>query len=97
MADVCKNSVARFTYRCVLVTLVWIAAMCAAVAEEDMVDTEDEPAQAGTMIDTGVPIITSGEVTSSGGLATGGPSVEFITGGNSTDGAAKVGRLPVID
>lgn len=27
----------------------------------------------------------------------GGPGVELITGGSSTDGAAKVGRLPVID
>lgn len=26
-----------------------------------------------------------------------GPSVEIITGGSSTDGAARVGRMPVID
>ena len=26
-----------------------------------------------------------------------GPSIELITGGNSTDGAAHVGRLPVVD
>lgn len=26
-----------------------------------------------------------------------GPGIELITGGNSTDGAARVGRLPVVD
>lgn len=26
-----------------------------------------------------------------------GPGIEMITGGNSTDGAARVGRLPVLD
>ena len=35
--------------------------------------------------------------TSSAAVVSDGPKVELITGGNSTDGATRVGALPILD
>ncbi len=71
--------------------------MFAAAAEENMGAAAGKAQAQDTEFDAETSLITSGDVTTSGRRATDGPSVEYITGGNSTDGAAKVGRLPVID
>lgn len=47
--------------------------------------------------ETGGAVITSGQDNSGVSSAADGPSIEMITGGNSADGAARVGRLPVLD
>ena len=70
---------------------------CQAVAADDVADAGSGPSQRDADDDTEVSVVTSDSATASGDLAHQGPSVEFITGGSSTDGAAKVGRLPVID
>ena len=71
--------------------------MFAAAAEENMDGAAGKAQAQDTEFDAETSLITSGDVTTSGRRAADGPSVEYITGGNSTDGAAKVGRLPVID
>ena len=71
--------------------------MFAAVAEENMGGTEGEAQAQDTEFDAETSLITSGGMTTSSRRATDGPSVEYITSGNSTDGAAKVGRLPLVD
>lgn len=72
-------------------------ATCQSVVADDADEPMGEPAQQDTEDDTEVSVVTSDSASASGGQAGGGPSVEFITGGSSTDGAAKVGRLPIID
>ena len=72
-------------------------ATCQAMAADDVADTGSEPSQQAPEVSTEVPVVTSDSATASGGRADGGPSIEFVTGGSSTDGAAKVRRLPVID
>ena len=60
---------------------------------------EDDPAAAGTAPQTasdGPQVITPARNKSSR-AGKDGPAVELITGGNSTDGAARVGSLPVLD
>ena len=80
-----------------LVATALAIAVCQAVAMDDVDDTEGALAEQEAASDTDVAVVTPGGTATISGKAHDGPSVEFITGGNSTDGAAKVGRLPVID
>ncbi len=50
----------------------------------------------GTESASGGAIITPTDGTAPAPRVRAGPSIEMITGGNSADGAAKVGRLPIL-
>jgi len=55
------------------------------------------PASAARPPAEGVPRAAAGASGNDAAAARSGPGVELITGGRSTDGAAHVGRLPVLD
>lgn len=77
-----------------LLPAVLLGALAAsAVAVEDPQASAPEGAEAPTGADVKRVEPTAAPVTG----RIDGPSVEIITGGSSTDGAARVGRMPVVD
>ncbi len=74
-----------------------IAAALPAFAADDVDGSNASSEQHKATAGSGISVVTPKESAPSGGRSVGGPGVELITGGNSKDGAARVGRLPVLD